>query len=211
MRRLLVAVPLALSLALVACSGDADEPTATDTTTEAEQPASPTPEESPEEPETPRAEPAEPTWPTDAVSAPFTGTVPPVPMLVEIRAGTHPDEGYDRVALEFEGLPGYRIGYQERIVYDASGAPVDLPGEEFVQFVFNPAQAHDDDGNPTLSGPPVDPVEVGYPALVSYVLNGDFEGYVSVAVGLSAEVGFQVRHFTADNGNDIVYIDFAHP
>ncbi|MFW6204533.1 MAG: AMIN-like domain-containing (lipo)protein, partial [Actinomycetota bacterium] len=97
--------------------------------------------------------------------------------------GTHPEGGYDRIALEFEGLPGYRIGYQSRIIYDGSGKTVDLDGSAFLQLVFHPAQAHDEAGDSTLESPPVDPVGVGYPALQAYVLNGDFEGYVSVALG----------------------------
>jgi hypothetical protein len=59
--------------------------------------------------------------------------------------------------------------------------------------------------------PPVEPVEVGFPALASYVLNGDFEGYVSVALGVTGAAGFRVNHLRKDNGNDVLYIDAAWP
>lgn len=212
MRRVLIVVWITLSLLLAGCGGDSAEPAANDTGTETTEPASPTPAatEAPSSP-SPTARPPGMQWPTDDVSAQFTGTVPPVPTLVDIRVGTHPDDGYDRVAFEFDSLPGYRIGYQQQIVYDGSGEPVELAGDAFIQLVFNPAQAHDDDGNSTLSSPPVEPVSVGYPALEAYVLNGDFEGYVSVALGLTGELGFRVGHFSAQNGNEIVYIDVAQP
>lgn len=150
-------------------------------------------------------------WPTDDVSAPFEGTVPPVPTLIALRVGSHPDDGYDRVALEFDELPGYEIGYRGDVVYDGSGEPVDMPGSAFIQLRFTPAQAHDDEGNSTLDAPPVEPVDVGFAALESYVLNGDFEGYVSIALGLNGELGFRVDHFRAANGNTVFYIDLARP
>jgi hypothetical protein len=210
MRRVLVVASITMSLFLVGCGDEPAEPSATDAATETAEPVTPTPTPTPDQP-SPTPETEEPGWPTDDVSAPFTGTVPTVPTLVDLRIGTHPEDGYDRVAFEFDALPGYRIGYQPRIVYDATGETVDLPGATSIQLVFNPAQAHDDEGNPTLESPPVEPVEVGYPALEAYVLNGDFEGYLSIALGLNAEAGFRVGRFTAENGNNVIYIDLAQP
>jgi hypothetical protein len=57
----------------------------------------------------------------------------------------------------------------------------------------------------------VQPVEVDFATLESYVLNGDFEGYVSVALGLDDKVGFNVEHFQMANGHDVVYVDVARP
>jgi hypothetical protein len=216
--KLLVAAAVVLLVA--ACGGDdTTEPAAPQTTT----PAVPSPTASPDDatppPSPPPSEPASPpatapptdSWSTDDVSVAFSGTVPPTPTLVALRVGSHPQEGYDRMAFEFSELPGYQVGYREEIVYDGSGEPVALPGEAFLQLVFNPAQAHDDEGNSTLATPPVEPVTVGSAALESYVLNGDFEGYVAIALGLTAESGFRVDHFTDGNGNAVVYIDVARP
>jgi len=152
-----------------------------------------------------------PVWPTDDVTVPFRGAVPPVPTLTAIHVGAHPEGGFDRIAFEFEGLPGYRAGYQSEIVYDGSGVPVDLDGDAFLQLVFNPAQAHDEQGRPTLVPASNKQVTVGYPALVAYVVNGDFEGYVSVALGLSAKVGFNIEQFRQADGDYVIYVDVAHP
>jgi len=152
-----------------------------------------------------------PRWPTDDVNVPFRGAVPPTPTLTAVRAGGHPEGGFDRISFEFDGLPGYRAGYQPKIVYDGSGDPVDLDGEAFLQLVFNVAQAHDAQGRPTLNPVPDPAVTVGYPALVAYVLNGDFEGYVSVALGLRDKVGFKVKQFRQADGDYVIYVDVARP
>jgi hypothetical protein len=210
----------AVVLFVTGCDGDdTAEPAAPETTgpatsePETSEPAEPEPtaDGGTQEPSAPATGPATVDWPTDDVSAPFEGTAPPVPTLVALRVGSHPEDGYDRVALEFDELPGYEIGYRDDIVYDGSGEPVEMPGSAFIQLLFTPAQAHDDEGNSTLDSAPVEPVDVGFAALESYVLNGDFEGYVSVALGLNGEVGFRVDQFRAANGNTVVYIDLARP
>lgn len=151
-----------------------------------------------------------PSWPTGPTSSPFAGTVPPVPELVSVRVGTHPEGGYDRISLEFSGqAPGYSVRYVQQVVRDGSGTPVSMPGSAFLQLVFNDAQAHDDSGNPTVPASLKNPVSVGYPELRSYVLNGDFEGYVSVALGLAAPNGFHVSELTKSPTDHVVYVDVA--
>jgi len=205
MRRTVALLVVTAALLLSACGDDDTSGAgATSPTTTNSEPTAPTTTQ-PEPTTAPRS------WPTADVTVPFTGSVPPVPTLVDIRVGTHPEEGYDRAAFEFEGLPGYSVRYQSEIAYDGSGEPVDLDGDAFIQLVFNPAQAHDDQGNSTLQTAPVTPVVVGFPSLRSYVLNGDFEGYVSVALGLTEKVGFNVDQLRQDNGNYVVFIDTAQP
>jgi hypothetical protein len=206
-RNILAAIALMLAILPAACGDDdsgepSPSPTPAPETTEPEDGDTTTPSPPTTEPETP-------SWPTDDVSAPFSGTAPTVPVMVDLRVGSHPEDGFDRVAFEFDSLPGYEIGYRTDIVYDGSGEPVDLPGDAFIQLVFNPAQAHDDQGEPTLSDTPVDPVSVDAGTLEAYVLNGDYEGYVSVALGLDEKVGFRVDDFQKENGNYVVYIDIA--
>jgi hypothetical protein len=209
MRRFLTLISVIALLGLSACGDDETDggaaPTATSTVTVTDEPSSttsPKPTSSP----TPQLQ-----WPTADVTVPYSGQVPPVPTLVAIRVGAHPEGGYDRAAFEFEGSPGYQVGYRSEIFYDGSGAPVDLEGDAFIQVVFNPAQAHDDAGQSTLSSPPIQPVEVDFATLESYVLNGDFEGYVSVALGLDEKVGFNVEHHQMANGHYVVYVDVARP
>ena len=151
-----------------------------------------------------------PSWPTAAISSPFAGSVPPVPELVSIRVGTHPEGGYDRISIEFSGqVPGYRVGYVQQVVRDGSGASVSMPGSAFLQLKFNEAQAYDANGNSTITPRPTNPVTVGYPELRSYVLNGDFEGYVSVALGLNAPNGFHVSELTKSATDHVICVDVA--
>lgn len=153
-----------------------------------------------------------PSWPTGSTSSPFAGSVPPVPELTSIRVGAHPEGGYDRISLEFTGqAPGFRAGYVAQVVRDGSGAPVSLPGSAFLQLTFSSAQAHDDSGNPTLNPSPTNPVSVNFPELRSYVLNGDFEGTVSVALGLAARDGFHVSELAKSPTDHVIYVDIARP
>jgi hypothetical protein len=156
----------------------------------------------------PSSTPAPSTWPTDDVSTPFGGTVPPVPRLTAIRAGSHPDEGHDRVTMEFDALPGFEAGYRPAVVRDGSGKPVHLPGKAFLQITFDPATAHDDKGN---SAVPDHPVTASYPALKAYLLSGDFEGLATVVLATSAKVGFRIGSNRAANGHYVLYVDLAHP
>lgn len=152
-----------------------------------------------------------PSWPTATTISPFAGSVPPVPVLVSIRAAAHPEGGYDRISFEFSGqVPGYRVGYAAQVVRDGSGASVSLPGAAFLQLRFTSAQAHDANGDSTLTPSATNPVTVGDPELRSYVLNGDFEGTVSVALGLAAPHGFHVSELTKSPTDNVVYVDLAH-
>lgn len=155
---------------------------------------------------------AVPAWPTTATSSPFAGSVPPVPILTSIRPGTHPDGGYDRISFEFTGqLPGFRAEYVRSVVRQGSGATVTMPGFAYLQLTFNSTQAHDANGNPTLVPNAVNAEPVGLPELRAYMLNGDFEGTVSVALGLTAQDGFHVGELTKSPTDHVIYVDIALP
>jgi hypothetical protein len=142
-------------------------------------------------------------WTTDPVTVNRSLPVPPVPRLLAIRPGTHP--GYDRVTFDFTGpLPGYRIGYVDKVTQDGSGAVVSMPGRRYLQIRFQPAQAHADDG-----GPAVTPTRrtLAYPMLRGYVVNGDFEGVVNVAFGLAGTAAFRVGEIPGTPGR--LYVDVA--
>lgn len=108
---------------------------------------------------------------------------------MDVRTARH--DGFDRIVFEFSGNPpDYRLEYIEPpIVADPSGLPIEIAGDAFLWVRFEPANAHDDDGNPTFSTGELTP---GLPALLEVERIGDFEAVVSYVLGLSEEVDFRV-------------------
>jgi hypothetical protein len=127
-----------------------------------------------------------------------------------IRTGAHPEGGYDRISFEFTGqTPGFRAEYVQRVVGQGSGKTLSVPGNALLQLTFSSAQAHDANGNPTLVPAATSFVPVGYPELRGYLLNGDFEGTVSVALGLNARDGFHVSELTKSPTDHVISVDVA--
>jgi hypothetical protein len=117
------------------------------------------------------------------------GAAPPrTPRLVEIRAAHHP--GFDRVVFEFQGgLPSsVRVRYVKRIVADGSGARVRIAGRALLRVRFAPAEAHDDDGHPTVRRRRA----LALPNVMTYVRAGDFEGVTTYGLGLAKRTRFDV-------------------
>lgn len=153
----------------------------------------------------PAAGPGTAAWTTAPVSVTREVEVPPVPQLLRIRSAAHPDEGYDRIVFDFaQELPGYEIRYVDEVREDGSGNLVTMPGRRFLLVRFHPAQAHTDAGAPLVS-PTRDTFD--HPMLRGYVLVGDFEGYVTVALGLDDVVGFRVGELPGAPGR--IYVDVA--
>lgn len=74
-----------------------------------------------------------------------------VAILKEVRTAQH--DGYDRITFEFEGaqMPGYRIEYIDEPVRSCgSGDVAPLKGDGWLEIRFQPAQAHSEEGNPTV-------------------------------------------------------------
>jgi hypothetical protein len=144
-------------------------------------------------------------WTTGPLTVTHDPTVPPVPQLIGIRSAAHPDEGYDRIVFDFAGpLPGYMVRYVDEVREDASGSPVAMPGRRYLLVVLTPAQAHTDAGQ-ALILPKSKTLD--YPMMRGYALVGDFEGYVSVALGLDDVVGFRVGELAGRPGR--IYLDVA--
>ncbi|OAA27144.1 hypothetical protein UG55_100927 [Frankia sp. EI5c] len=146
---------------------------------------------------------AAPNWETGQtrVERQITGA----PQLVALRSARNQADGavFDRLVLEFRGgLPGYTAGYVDEVVRPGSGAPLPLTGAVTFEMVMMPAAAHDDAGEPTLTTPRTGG---GLPMLVSYVLAGDFEGYVHVGAGLDRRTGYRVIEL---RNPDRLVIDF---
>jgi hypothetical protein len=102
------------------------------------------------------------------------------PTLVDVRAGRHP--GFDRVVFEFRGaVPEHHVRYVDQLVEDGSGNPVSLAGTADLEVVFQGANAHTDDGAPTVSPRRFSP---GLTAVKEVAQIGDFEAVVSYGIGL---------------------------
>lgn len=127
--------------------------------------------------------------------------VPPVPVVTAVRTARHPECGYDRLVLDFSGpVPGYALRYASTVIADPSGKTITLPGRRYLVIVVREAQAHTGSGAPTISRLTQVP---GYPVLTSWALAGDFEGVVTLAVGLQGTASIRVGELPGR-----LYLDF---
>ena len=155
-----------------------------------------------------------PPQPTGAESIPWSSQptegsgspVGPQPWtLASIRVGRHP--GYDRIAFGFQGgIPDYQVGYVDAVKAAETNQPIHLDGQAYLQVLLKPVNAHDQQGNPTV-GAVARQHLVGYPTLTAYALTGDFEGYVSMALGLASKARFRVALLPTSR---TLYIDVQH-
>ncbi len=123
-----------------------------------------------------------------------------MPIITAVRVAQHPECGYDRVVLDIRGpIPGYSVRYVDHVIADASGKTITMPGSSFLLIVIQPSQAHTAAGVPTVTSGVRRP---GYPALASWTLAGDFEGYVRIALGLSGHVSIRTGELAGR-----IYID----
>lgn len=116
-------------------------------------------------------------------------SVPPVAVLTGIRSARH--DGFDRVVFDFaEPLPAAdAVRYVDHVTADGSGQPVAVAGRAFLVVRFEQAQAHTDAGSPTIAARRLSP---NLPVISEIVEAGDYEGYVTIALGLTAKVPFRV-------------------
>ncbi|HEU4422959.1 MAG TPA: hypothetical protein VFR67_10555 [Pilimelia sp.] len=198
---------VALVVTTAACGGDDGGPSATPT--------------SPPQPPTVTATPAVPTpsapggggtgqmatprpvvtWTSGPTTVRHDVPVPPVPRITGVRSAAHPDEGFDRIVFDIAGrIPGYQIRYVDEPIQDPSGRPANVPGRRFLQIRLEPAQAHTDGGQATQPRART----VNYPMLEAWAITGDFEGVVTVVLGLDDVVGYRVGELPGR-----IYIDVA--
>jgi hypothetical protein len=103
-----------------------------------------------------------------------------IPTLVDVRAGGH--AGFDRVVFEFRGaVPEHRVQYVDQLVEDGTGDPVSVAGAANLEVVFEGANAHEENGSPTLTRRRFSP---GLPAVKEIAQLGDFEAVVSYGIGV---------------------------
>jgi len=100
-------------------------------------------------------------------------------------------------------VPEHRIGYVDQLVEDGSGDPVSVAGAADLEVVFQGANAHRENGSPTVSPRRFSP---GLTAVKEIAQLGDFEAVVSYGIGVDQQRPIQV--FTLSNPSRLV-IDIA--
>ena len=83
---------------------------------------------------------------------------------------------------------------------DGSDQPVTLPGSHYLLIVLTPASAHRENGTATVTGTH----RIDLPMIKSYAVVGDYEGYVSMALGLNGKAGYRIGELTGR-----IFIDVA--
>ncbi|TMM43865.1 MAG: hypothetical protein E6F99_00405 [Actinobacteria bacterium] len=109
---------------------------------------------------------------------------PPLPYLVAIYVGDHPEGNpkYGRISFYFRGaFPSYNFQYVRQVLSEGRGAPISLEGNSFLRIQFVDAQTRDLAGHSTIKVSPHS--HIGFPSLKSYGFGGDFEGYVTYGLG----------------------------
>lgn len=137
-----------------------------------------------------------------------TGAADPTPRLVDIRAAHHP--GFDRIVFEFSGsLPETTaVRWATALRLDPSDKPARVQGNAFLQVRLGMAVAHDHTGRPTFG--PLREAH-GLPNINHVVLLGDFEGQVSVGIGLMERTRVRRTFRLRDPARFVVDISTAFP
>jgi hypothetical protein len=199
-----LAVVTSLAVLASACGDDGDDETSPTNTPAATEEATPTAASATDLPAT-----------ASATEEPFSGARDPVegqaqgtgiPVLTDVRTGAH--SAYDRITFEFEGdeRPHYRVEY---ITPPASGCgsgePATIAGTAVLRVQFQPADAHDEQGNSTVDANELTPALTTLQEAESIC---DFEADVQWALGLSEEVDFRVLELDSPPR---LAVDVAHP
>jgi len=108
-----------------------------------------------------------------------------------LRAASNP-QGFDRIVLDFgaERVPAWRVAYAARApLRCGSGAATQVEGARFLTVRLQGAQAHDDQGQPTVRQREL---PLNMPVMREMVMTCDFEGEVGLVVGVTAGNAFRV-------------------
>jgi hypothetical protein len=159
-------------------------------------PAAPAPATEPPAPPPPATEPPaakEPEWLQARTNVPRSGQKSAT--LREVRAARN--EGFDRVVFQFDGdaLPGYQVEYLDTpAIRCGSGDPTEIAGAGRLQVRLQPAQAHDENGQPTVASRER---TAALPLLQELKQTCDFEGEVTWVLGVKQPHAYRVLELHA--------------
>jgi hypothetical protein len=107
------------------------------------------------------------------------------------------NDGFDRVVLDFGDapLPGWHVEYVDRPVRQCgSGDAVEVAGDGYLRVRLRTAQAHDDDGRPTVRQREL---RLDMPVLREVEFICDFEGDVEVVLGVARPNPYRVLELSS--------------
>jgi hypothetical protein len=120
---------------------------------------------------------------TQPVSVSHTPALPQT-TITSVRIGIH--GGYDRIVVATTGqVSDYKVAYVSTVIQSPKGTVVAVPGKAYLTVTV-----HSVAWTGTLPFPAL--IAVGGPELLAAVRTEQFEGYVTIALGLQARTGFRV-------------------
>lgn len=150
--------------------------------------------------EFPGRDPLESTYPTPLIGSPIVDT----PRLIDVRIERY--SGFDRLAFEFTGAtPTYHVELVEQPITDcATGEPIAVEGEAFLEVRLSPASALDPNGERTF-----DPAQVRLdaPTMLETRETCDAEGELTWVIGLPYETDFRVTALGRPIMAWLIYVD----
>ena len=112
--------------------------------------------------------------------------------VAALSVSRHP--GFDRIVIRFRfSRPGYKVDYVPKVIADGSGLPVPLLGSRSLLVRLEPARAHTTAGAVVI----LRVVTPRFPAIRQVKIAGDFEGVVSLGVGINGRKPFRVLALAA--------------
>lgn len=140
-----------------------------------------------------------------ASPASVDSAAPAIAKLVGIRTAKH--DAFDRIVLDMKGpRPGVSSSWGATLRADPSGQLVWLYGCRFLTVRCEPAAAHNDEGEPTYTGPRKFRTTT-LSNVMAVALIGDFEAVLSIGIGARKQT--KVRTFTLGSPTRVI-IDVWH-
>jgi hypothetical protein len=111
------------------------------------------------------------------------------PVLTSMQA--HHTGSVDRVVFRFTGgVPAsVQASWEDTLIGDGSGLPIRVAGAKVLSVVMHGAVAHQPGGGSTIAAR----TAFALPNVITAVGAGDFEGVVSIGLGVQKKTSFQVR------------------